>query len=146
MPKPTIDAVVICDDIRREVTGKDLLIGVYTGDIVLQAFPNWFNASIWLEVSFAEAGQYELDLRLSLTDKPPTQFKLKAAVSAPGHSAAVVQGLQIWAESEGELLLEVRDGEEWKVVKRKKVLSGQVTLPFPTPSFVGPPPSDRPPQ
>ena len=32
-------SVIICDDIRQEATGKQILVGVYTGAVILPAFP-----------------------------------------------------------------------------------------------------------
>jgi hypothetical protein len=34
-----IISVLICDDVRREENGKEILIGVYSGDIIVTRFP-----------------------------------------------------------------------------------------------------------
>ena len=35
----TLSAFIVCDDIRSEATGKDMLIGVYADAIILPRFP-----------------------------------------------------------------------------------------------------------
>ena len=34
-----ISSVLICDDIRREASGKEILIGVYSSDIIVSSIP-----------------------------------------------------------------------------------------------------------
>jgi hypothetical protein len=107
-------AVIVCDDVRREVTGKDILIGVYSGDIILSIFPMWFPASLWIEIETLEVGKHEINFRMSLTDKPPIPFKAEVDVIRPGSLALFAPGLQFNAEKECELLIEVLDEDGWR--------------------------------
>jgi hypothetical protein len=134
-------SVVVCDDIRKEVTGKEILIGVYSGEIVLPSFPNWFPASLWIEVDTPEVGKYDVSLRIGLTNKPPLNIKFRIEVNRPGTSAIVIPGLQLQAEEECDLVIEVQDGEEWHLLRRKKVMRGEVTLPYAVPAIAAPPAS-----
>jgi hypothetical protein len=133
-------AVIVCDDIRKEVTGKEILIGVYTGEILVSSFPSWFPAALWIEIETLEIGRYDVTLRFSLTDKPPILMKAGIEVSRSGTIAIACPGLQLHAEKECEFILEVQDGEEWKVLKRKKIMQGNVNLAFPT--LAGPLPTN----
>lgn len=38
-----LTSLIVCDDIRQEVTGKQILVGVYTGTIILSSFPAALN-------------------------------------------------------------------------------------------------------
>lgn len=129
-------SVIVCDDIRKEVTGKEILIGVYSGEIVLPSFPNWFPANLWIEVDTPEVGKHEVVLRISLTNKPPIQVKFAIDVSRPGTSSIAIPGLQLQAEEECDLLIEVQEGEEWRVLRRKKIMQGQINLPYPFPGII----------
>src|SRR5215472_4088319 len=40
--------VVFCDDIRREVTGKEILIGVYSGNLMVPRFPAAIVLATWV--------------------------------------------------------------------------------------------------
>jgi|SRR5271165_1920922 len=41
------NALIICDDLRVELSGKQILIGVYAGDIIFPAFPAKLNQLIF---------------------------------------------------------------------------------------------------
>ena len=42
-----IDSVLLCDDIRGEVNGKAILIGVYCGDIIVPKAPASLGLSLF---------------------------------------------------------------------------------------------------
>lgn len=46
--KISIPTAIICDDVRREDNGKEILIGVYTGDMIFAQLPGTMRACIWL--------------------------------------------------------------------------------------------------
>jgi hypothetical protein len=39
---------IVCDDIRREDNGKEIIIGVYSGSIVVPQFPATLLLSLWV--------------------------------------------------------------------------------------------------
>lgn len=39
---------IICDDVRKEINGKEILIGVYVGEIIVQKIPAMLNLSVWI--------------------------------------------------------------------------------------------------
>ena len=61
---------IFCDDIRREVTGKEILIGVYSGDLLVSRFPAPVVMAIW--VPFERVGNAE--------GKIPIEFRMLDAV------------------------------------------------------------------
>jgi hypothetical protein len=121
-----INAVVMCDDIRREATGKDILIGVYSGDVVVPSFPVQVSSAFWLDIKPKELGPAELELRVSLTGKEPVVLKAGIAVHQIGNFSLSLPTLQIVAESESEIILEIKDGDRWEVLKRKAIIQGEV--------------------
>jgi hypothetical protein len=126
-----IESVVFCDDVRKETTNKDILIGVYSGDIIVPHFPAVISSAIWIEIVGDNIGPFELNLRLTLTDKPAFTITLEGAMNKPGGTSTVLGGLQLHIEKQAELGLEVQEGENWRLLKRKKIVQGNVTLPFP---------------
>jgi hypothetical protein len=48
--------VVFCDDIRREVSGKEILIGAYSGDIVVPSVPSVLQIAMWVQVRAVGVG------------------------------------------------------------------------------------------
>jgi hypothetical protein len=126
-----VESVVFCDDVRKETTNKDILIGVYAGDIVVASFPAVISSAIWIEIAGDNIGPFELKLRLTLTDKPPVPITLQGTMNQAGGASTVLTGLQLRIEKESEIGLEIQEGENWRLLKRKKIFQGNVALPFP---------------
>jgi hypothetical protein len=138
-------SVLVCDDIRKEVSNKDILIGVYSGDIVVPSFPVWLPISFWIEVSANEAGKSEAQFRLTVVDHtPPIMLKAGLQVDKPGSTAIIIAGLQLLFEKEGDLILEVKpDGGDWTVLKSKKIMQGELPASASSfPTLTSRPPSD----
>jgi hypothetical protein len=45
----TIIAVVVCDDVRHESNGKDIIIGVYGSDAIVPSYPALLRPSFWVQ-------------------------------------------------------------------------------------------------
>jgi len=43
-------SVVFCDDIRQEVSGKHIIVGMYSGDLIPETIPTSFPMSIMIRV------------------------------------------------------------------------------------------------
>ncbi len=130
-----IGAVIICDDVRKENTNKDILIGVYSGDIILPSFPSELALAIWIELIPKQIGEHELEFRLSLAGQQLATFMLKATVPKLGSSSTAIPGFRLGVAGETELLLEIREGHDWRVLKRKKIVQGNVTSTFLSPTL-----------
>lgn len=126
-----ITAVLVCDDIRKEVTNKETIIGVYSGDIVVPSFPSWFNSSLWIELFAQGPGTFDLKFRVGLTGKKPIEIGAKVTIGKSGNASIPLVGMQLQADQPSELIIECTLDKEWKIIKRKAVIQGAVTLPFP---------------
>jgi hypothetical protein len=135
-------AIIICDDIRKEINNKDILIGVYSGDIVVSSLPAWLPMAFWIEASAKQIGRHDRSFRITVADNPPLVLKSELQIEQLGSLAIMISGLQIYFEKEGTLLLEVQEGEEWKTLKSKKIIIGQLPSGSPIPTFVSGRPSD----
>ncbi|QQM31751.1 hypothetical protein JET14_06170 [Martelella lutilitoris] len=54
--------VIFCDDIRKEDNGKAILIGVYTGALVLEQLPVDILLSAWIRVSGLDKGKHDVSV------------------------------------------------------------------------------------
>lgn len=120
-PKPVILEIitsVVCDDIRREDTGKDILIGVYSGDILVPRFPANINLAVWLHVRPSKAGEAKFDFRLvGPHDVQFVQGHGEVTFGAVGPGSISLAGLPAPVQVPGELRLLFRQGnEEWRPV------------------------------
>ena len=119
-------SVVICDDVRTENTGKDILIGVYGGPIALHAIPSpplplrcWIN----LEVR----GPTNISLNFRARDHRGKQLLFSQAQigTQEEHGLGNISlgpFLYVLTEPEGSLTLDYQEEEgEWKNFLTKPV-------------------------
>lgn len=74
---------IFCDDIRREDNGKALLIGVYTGDLVVQDLPTKLRLSAWVRLTGMDRGKHDIRLRFDFPGAEPLEVEGQAEVTDP---------------------------------------------------------------
>lgn len=57
---------VFCDDIRQEISGKYILIGLYSGDLIPSVLPLPVSLSTMIWVSGLSAGQHPFKVTISV--------------------------------------------------------------------------------
>lgn len=135
-----ITAVVVCDDIRKEVTGKDILIGVYAGDIIVPEFPAVITATFWIEMTPGKLGKSRLRFRIRLANKDEAMpITIDVQFRELSTSAIATPQATIAIDAETDLLLEQQVGENWEILKSKKIYKGATIQPFNV-SIGSPPP------
>lgn len=134
MPVDEFASVIFCDDIRKEITNKDILIGVYAGNIIVPVFPAQLAMSIWIEMNPAKTGSRELAFRIVTSQPDPVEFRIRLAVSELGSIGFSIPRIPLLMQEEGEIRLEVLEGEDWRLLKSKQVKQGAVSLPFGQPA------------
>ena len=67
--KPTLklSTILLCDDVRKEDNGKEFLIGVYSGNILLSELPTNLIVCLWLLAETRIAGDVEKEIRFLRT-------------------------------------------------------------------------------
>ena len=63
-PPLKITIALLCDDVRREFNGKELLIGVYGNRIILPSFPMALNLTVWMRALFRLPGPAKIEVRV----------------------------------------------------------------------------------
>jgi hypothetical protein len=117
-----IKTVVICDDVRRELNNKEILIGVYSGSVTVPSYPALIRLSFWFEIESTKIGAYHWAVKIETpSGNPPIEIEFDAEVAEAGDSSVVFPALPIAVERDGEIVISVkRDSEQWTVAKRKK--------------------------
>jgi hypothetical protein len=121
-----IQAIILCDDVRREDNGKILVIGMYVGDVLIRQFPTALRLT-WLLMG-----------KITSTENPAVEFKVdfNRDASSPRSMAAtvslvqsqdpstmlVISGIPIEAQEPTSVVLSVKDGTEWKELARKNLV------------------------
>jgi hypothetical protein len=122
--------VIMCDDIRQEITGKFILIGVYPGNIAIPAFPAQVILGFWMLARPTKIGSYQLQFRLQGPDGAESwSGQMLVHVNKKEDTALVIPPLPIQIQSPGHISLQCREGGgEWTTVS-----SFEASLPPPPP-------------
>jgi hypothetical protein len=134
-----ISSVIVCDDIRREISGKDILIGVYSGEIVLSSIPFSLNLAIWLEYTPSIVGHNEFYIRFMFNNEPIGSINGGIDVAVITSIGLPITGFNIRGDKPGELQIEFSsDGKTFTTVSRKTLRQGDVqaltrVVPAPSP-------------
>lgn len=141
-----VTAVVVCDDIRKEITSKDILIGAYGGGILVPYLPASLQIAIWIELTPAAPGRVELDIRITLPGVQKAAIGLLLIGEVPSSESTAINTPQfmcpISAEGDLEISIRRRDAENWQIMKTKSVRLGSPQQPpKPMEIHIGLPPS-----
>ena len=123
-PHVELLAALVCDDVRREDNGKEILIGVYTGAIVVPKLPASLPLSLWLHLQTRGSGEMKLEFRVigpAAKELAHGEAMVGFAESDQPASLALPK-LPLVLDAEGMLEFQWRqNGADWSTLARKKV-------------------------
>ena len=122
-------STIICDDIRREWNGKDILIGVYGSGIKLSAMPSTLVLWIWLETRINQVGVIPLRLRITDGNDNPIfeQQMLDINVVAMEDANISFGGIPVTITSPGPMKIYLASTADWQLIKTINVTHGEIT-------------------
>lgn len=126
---------LLCDDIRREHgNNKHILIGVFSGDMVIPDFPGAVAPCLYVERFMNAPGSYEISLEYRVGKRQWTPVRAKAEVGAPGVAAfAFPQVLvEVTEPSRLEIYLKVGDEKPVRVIDKKIVRASPTASQLPS--------------
>lgn len=127
-----VSAVIICDDVRKENTGKDILIGVYSGAVNVQAYPTAFRAAFWIEMEPEGTGRVQCEFSIATpSGNPPLKVGFDLDVVETGTAVFVMGGVPLTLERDGDIVISAKIGSDAeRVVKRKPVKRVPIPVPI----------------
>ncbi len=138
----SLNAVIICDDVRREISQKDILVGVYGSAIVVSTLPTHINLAFWIEMEVHKKGLFELFLKLEFQNSSQNvEFRLGVNIENNTQPVAVfTPQISCFVEREGQLRLLAKAAEsgKYKLIKTRKLLYNPNTSAFFGPLAPGP--------
>lgn len=120
---------LICDDVRREDNGKELLIGVYSAGITVPLLPTNVTVVIWSQTKIHEPGDYKVRYRVldeaekELVISPVATIHIEKLVETGDQLSSLAMGaVPLKVEKAGLVHFEVKlnDGE-WKRIKTIRI-------------------------
>lgn len=130
MPDEIISSsVVICDDIRQETNGKQILIGVYGNAVIVPSMPFSIPLCAWIEYQTREIGVDTVHVRLSYTTGFSVSVRIDIQIHEAGTLGLAIPPVLVSGAADGELVIELsRNGATWREIKRKPIRRGQIPM------------------
>lgn len=118
---------IVCDDARREDNGKAILIGVYTGSILISRFPAQMQLAVWIEHEVTKIGNFQFSCRIILDDELEIfQVTGDALLNELAPGVLAFGGVPLQLQRPGSLKVELRVAEEeWTTVRTISIIKGQ---------------------
>jgi hypothetical protein len=117
----TFHSGIVCDDVRREASGKDIIIGVYSGAIVVGSFPTNILVSLYVPVTFQRSGTGTVLFQVRgphgvelINGSVPLEV---FSVTEMGAITIVGMPLQVQTQGELDFQLKAPDGD-WESVRK----------------------------
>ncbi len=125
-PKLKLIAALVCDDTRREDNGKEILIGVYTGAVIVPELPAALPLSLWIYFQPESAGHLRLGVRVLFPERSPIlEARAEADINTVAEPLSLtLPRMPLNFKTEGLLTFEWRVGDgEWEPLAQKMVLA-----------------------
>lgn len=118
---------ILCEDARKDKSEKDILVGVFSGNIFVNQFPANVPLVVWLNVRVRGAGKDTIEVKLSGPTKKKSltgTFQLEKKESDTYETLSVATPAAIVPiERPGELKFQIKQPNgRWKTIISKKVL------------------------
>ena len=131
---------LLADAIRREDSGKAIIIGVYGDNVALKRFPSNLVMAMWIEIEVSKidpSEEFDLELRVVVSDMDGTQKheaaqafailfdqsgELATASDSRFKTTLMVNGVPVTITEEGSLDVSIRQkGGRWKKIMSKLI-------------------------
>jgi len=117
---------VFCDDIRKEVTGKEILIGVYSGDLLVPHLPAPVVLAIWVPFERIEgkSGKIPIEFRLLDDNNRPIGYgSAEIEVSDTADTGSLsFPSLGAMLDHSGRLVFQLKQYDDsWQTIASLKV-------------------------
>ena len=58
------ESTILCDEIRQEITGKSILLGVISSELLFPSFPSLMSICLYAEGNVVEAGEFRSKIKV----------------------------------------------------------------------------------
>ena len=134
MHKLTIKQFIVCDDIRREISGKDILIGVYGSDVAVASFPAPLSLAFWMQFDSPETTTSPINIEFQLMGENDVKFAtlgVQLLITRAGLGTIALPAIPLSLQIPSNLTLQMKQqGGEWETVGKVRVEKGPVNSLF----------------
>lgn len=126
-PDITVDHVLICEDIRREDNGKQIVIGLFAGDIKVSRLPVDLRLAFLVRGKSSKKGPNNIELRLlDSNNSPIVEGQSELNVQKPNSLFSMsMPPVIVQIVPEGVMKFQMRQpGTRWKTVQETLIKLG----------------------
>jgi hypothetical protein len=143
----TAVAALVCDDVRNEISGKEILIGVFADNVFVGVLPVNLIVCLYLRVRFGRSDLSAVKFRVlapnGIQVTPEASLSLPAPPDLDTVTAIVIRGINFQAQAEGRYEFQWQPpDQEWESVTSMHIKPG--TMPplsvSQTPASIAAPP------
>ena len=120
----TFKNAILCEEVRQEKNNKFILLGVFSGDILVEEIPANLGLSFYLEAIIAKPGPTNLWLKMSgpsEEDEALIEARMEAASAGTAATIALPR-MDVLMRGEGVFRLSAsQDEKDWVTLIEKKV-------------------------
>ena len=123
---------VVCEDIRQENNGKQILIGVYNS-VLVQQFPVVLSLAFWIQYLPTQTGKFKSGLRVVSGDTTFLDINADIEIPAIELSSFNIVGIPFALQTETTLKVELKQPSgQWEFVREFSVRRRPSAVPTPT--------------
>ena len=116
---------LLCEDARKDKLEKDILIGVFSGNISVSEFPANIPLAVWLNLAVSGAGKDAINVRLTCPGRNNTisgRFELEKKEAARELISVSTPTALVNLKKPGKLRFQIQQASgRWKTVLSKDV-------------------------
>jgi len=126
-----IKSAILCDDIRQEKNNKLILIGVFSGNIMLHDFPGMIAPQIYIEWVLDRPGEHKFTIKYELGGEKRKEIKGNYKLLESNEVASLVLPpvlLEIERPTKLDVVLRLDDGSPINILT-KKIVAAELSEP-----------------
>ena len=120
-----IESAVVCDDVRLEASGKQILIGVYAGSITIFQLPGNIALTLWLDTTPLKREKLQGEARVVSDDGSAlAQGKFQFDTTSPRERVLALERIPMQIQRYGKIQFQIKmeGAEEWSIIKEMDVI------------------------
>jgi hypothetical protein len=126
----TVQSAFICDDVRQEINGKLLFIGVYNDEIQIPSFPASLRLTLVLVLTNDEAKTYDMELETTLGGQQILGVEGQIESIKTGKAFAPLQLPPLQFDKEGEFRVKFREKKKrWQDTLTVSIIQRSINAP-----------------
>jgi len=123
--KIVVQSALICEDIRFEINGKHILVGVYSSDIGVSQFPTRMSLCSWVQFYSKIAGDVQIGIRV-ITPKEIDVFNMTGTARFQQEETVatiLIPNFDFEIQQEGDFLIQLKENDnEWRNILSLPIL------------------------